>query len=292
MSILQQERSPLEFVPGETRRIPVKFIKGQVEDSPALIKNIAQHLKDFQRNILPIVVKVLGEDDYEAVQNLQILEAARQAEIDFAWCILINDQILPKVQLEMGELMTVDITKGTEQEIFDVLSFLKAKNPALNKIDPSKAAHGIVDHRMLHDITGLSFLTKLSCGLSAAKLPLVAKFLTYPDPPPSPPDPESIDITKATEQEICDVLNILKTKNTALKNIDPSLVAHGIIGYREGQAIASLSFLTKLKCGLTATRLPLVAKFLTYPEPPPSPPKPPTTTKTTKTKTSTTRRRS
>jgi hypothetical protein len=182
MSVLHQDQSPLDLPLGEVLRLPCKLIKGQSSAPPVLIKHIANQLQNLQRNILPIVVRVLDEDSYEAVLNLQILDAARVANLDFVQCIAVNDQMLSGIKLEAGEAISVDISIATQEEILDALIFLKSKNPNLKKMDSQKAAQGILDHRTLREIRSLSFLTTLKCGIGKAKLPQLAEVLKYPEP--------------------------------------------------------------------------------------------------------------
>jgi hypothetical protein len=182
MSDIHQEQSPLDLPLGEVVRLPCKFIEGQSSTSPVLIKHLVKQLQSSQKNILPVIVKSLGQNDYEAVLNLQILEASRAANLDFIYCIVVDEQMLAAVNLEAGKKISVDISIASEEEICDALEFLKSRSPELKKMDPQKAARGIIDHRTLREIQSLSFLTTLGCGIGKAKLPLVVEILKYPKP--------------------------------------------------------------------------------------------------------------
>jgi hypothetical protein len=60
---------------GQILRLPCKFIKGKSDAQPIILKTIAQELSGTGKNILPVVVRLLGEDKYQAILNTQILDA-------------------------------------------------------------------------------------------------------------------------------------------------------------------------------------------------------------------------
>jgi hypothetical protein len=102
MSIIQQDESSLDITLGQVLRLPCKFIQGKSGADKAVLKSISQQLQDTGKNILPVIVKALDEDDYQAVLNTQILDAARLAKLDFIWCIIVNDQMQTQVRLSLG----------------------------------------------------------------------------------------------------------------------------------------------------------------------------------------------
>lgn len=176
MAFLEDD-SPLDIPLGQILRIPCKFIKGKAEVHPLLLKAIAQELKTKGKNVLPVIIKYLDEDKYQALLNAHVLEAARQAKMDFVWCIVVNDELELQVQIELGQVLQVNIATAPVQEIAQVLEYIQSQMLDFKKINPSKIAEAIVDYRKTKPLTNLSFLTKLKCGVGKAKVAPLSKFL-------------------------------------------------------------------------------------------------------------------
>jgi len=162
---------------GQILRIPCKFIEGK-SDAPAIqIMAIAEQLKAASKNIVPVVIRLLGEDEYEAILNEQILDAARKAKLDFVWCIVVDQAMETQALTEAGQLLQVNITTATEQEITDILEYIKSRNPGFKKVDPRTVAQKIIRERQNKKLQSLTFLTRLKCGVGDAKLPALRKHL-------------------------------------------------------------------------------------------------------------------
>ena len=179
MSILQQDDSSLNITFGQVIRLPCKFIQGKPITDKALIKSISNQLSSTGKNILPVIVKALDEDDYQAVINSQILEAAKQAGLDFVWCIIVDDPMLAQVQIESGQLPQpqANVLAASEQEIIDALDYVKAHKKGFEKINTQQVAKAIVEYRKSKKPKSLSFLTNLKCGIGKAKIPALSEFL-------------------------------------------------------------------------------------------------------------------
>ena len=162
---------------GQLLRLPVKFIKGK-SDSPAIVvQAIAPQLQATGKNILPVVVIVLGEDKYQAVLNAQILEAARLAKLNFVWCIAINEAMQAQIKTEAGQSVQVNLVTASERSLCDVLEYAKSRTPALSKVNPPLVARAICDYRKTKQIKTLAVLTTLRCGIGKTKLPLLSQYL-------------------------------------------------------------------------------------------------------------------
>ena len=177
MSLLQQDESPLDIALGRILRIPCKFIQGQSSAPPILIKNISQQLQATGKNILPVIIKQMGEDNFVATQNVHLLEAARQAKLDFIWCIVVNDQMQSQVQIESGQILQVNILTASEPEIIDTLEYIQTHRAGFKTIKPQQVAKAIVEYRKTKTPASLSFLTKLKCGIGKAKVVPLSEFL-------------------------------------------------------------------------------------------------------------------
>jgi len=183
MALFQEEEFSNDIPLGEVLRLPCQFIQGKSNVPAKQIEAIAQQLSKTEKNILPIVVKPLDEDNYQSVFNTQILDGARLAKKDFVWCILVDEPMLAQVQIEAGLVIAqptaaTNILVASEQEIQEALQRIKAQQPSFDKVDSLKTAKAIVEYRKTKKPKNLTFLTTLKCGIGKAKIPLVSDFLT------------------------------------------------------------------------------------------------------------------
>lgn len=177
MAIFDEDDSLLDFELGQTLQIPCKFVRGNSQAHPVLIKNLTAQMKKTGKNLLPVIVKLLEEDSYEAVQNTQILEAARRANLDFVWCIVVDEQMLKQILVELGELIQVPVLEASEEDIAGVLEYIKAQKIGPSIIQSQKAAKAIIARREKGQLQNLKFLTKEKCGIGRVTLAKIAKFL-------------------------------------------------------------------------------------------------------------------
>jgi DNA uptake protein ComE-like DNA-binding protein len=164
---------------GQVLRLPCKFIQGTSSTSPIVIDTIAKELANTGKNVLPVMVKMVKEDKYAAVFNTKILLAAKQAKLDFVYCIVIDEEMNSQLKVETGKTIKVDLNLASESELTAAFENIKHNIAALDKIQPSPIAKSIVKYRDTDRITNLSFLTKLKCGIGKAKLPLLKDRLVY-----------------------------------------------------------------------------------------------------------------
>lgn len=177
MSLQFQDEAILDIALGRVLRIPCKFIQCQSTANSILIKNISKQLKSTGKNILPVIIKALEEDSFVAIINTHILEAARQAQLDFVWCIVVDEQMETQVEVEFGHIIQVNILTSPEQEIVDTLEYIKTYKPEFKSINPKIVAKAIIDYRKTKTPPNLTFLTKLKCGIGKAKVSPLSKFL-------------------------------------------------------------------------------------------------------------------
>ena len=167
---------------GEVLRLPCKFIKGTTTLNSVAVTAIAQELSAKGRNILPIIVKSLKQDKYEAIVNAQILVAAKQAKLDFIYCIIIESNEIAQVQIEIGanaSVVKTNLQQSTEMELVNAFDSVKKSIPEFAKTEPKKIAKAIIKYRNSNQITDLGFLTTLKCGIGKTKLPPLEDRFTY-----------------------------------------------------------------------------------------------------------------
>lgn len=163
---------------GEVLRLPVKFIQGTSSAHPLIVQSIADTLTTKGKNILPVVVRLIDEDEYEATLNIQILDAARKAKLDFVWCIVTDAQSEAQVKTEAGLVLRLSIQEASEEALVGLFEYLQQNKVAFKTLKPQAVAKAIVQYRRSKTITQLKTLTTLKCGIGKAKLPALAEHLT------------------------------------------------------------------------------------------------------------------
>jgi hypothetical protein len=164
---------------GQILRLPCKFIKGETDTSPMIISAITNELKQVGRNIMPIIVRQSAEDRYKTVSNAHILMAARQAKLDFVWCIVIDESMEKQLHVEMGKVVQVNLKTSTEKELASFFEFVRSNEKGFGKIQPGIIAKLIAKYRQEYQLKDLIFLTKLKCGLGKAKLPQLKPYIIF-----------------------------------------------------------------------------------------------------------------
>jgi hypothetical protein len=241
---------------GQILRIPCKFIKGKSEVQPIIIKTIAQELSLTGKNILPVIVLLLGEDRYEAILNTHILDAARQAKLDFVWCIVVDQSMQARVEAETGKVLRINLTSASEQEIVDSLKYIQTQpGSSLKAVDAEIAASRIAaeDRTTWPDF---SPIVKLKCGITKGKKidELATAFYLSPPPPPPPP-PVSISIKQASRDEIQERLEYLATNRIdGFDRIDIEAASDAIFTASKSKW-KSLIPMAKLECGITQSKV-------------------------------------
>ena len=177
MTLLYEYEALVEIELGKILCLPLFQVSGNQEIHPALVKNLAKQIQKKERNYLPVIVKLLGEDNYEAIYNIQILEAARKAEVDFVWCIVVDDEILDQIKVESGEIIRIPVLTASEQDIKEVLEYIKEQKSGVRTMNPEIAARAIVKQRDKTNIKSLNFLTKERCGIGKATLEKIKPYL-------------------------------------------------------------------------------------------------------------------
>ncbi len=177
MTLLYEYETLMETELGKVIRLPLFEVQGNQEVHPALLKNLAKQIKRNEQNFLPVIVKLLGEDSYEAIYNVQILEAARKAEVDFVWCIVVDDEILDQIKVESGEIIRLPVLTASQQDIKEVLEYIQEEKSGVRTMNPEIAARAIVEQREKTNIKSLNFLTKKRCGIGTKTLEKIKPYL-------------------------------------------------------------------------------------------------------------------
>ena len=157
---------------GKYLRLPQKQIKirpGEELENTAVIEAIADKIRENGRNFLPVIVEEVDEDEYEVLMNAHVLEAVRQANQDFVWCILADEKRRKQMEIESMQRFEVNILTASEQAIAGMLDYIKSTNPGWTQVDPKTAAQKIVENRQ-DSWKSFNPIAKLRCRIGRKKL--------------------------------------------------------------------------------------------------------------------------
>ncbi|MEB3161570.1 MAG: hypothetical protein VKL20_08945 [Synechocystis sp.] len=247
---------------GMTLHLPINKIKGNFNVHKALLNNLVSKMKeeDSGKNFLPIIVEKESEksDFYKVILNGQILEAARKANLDFVWCIIIDQPMLEQIKVESGELR-LSVQSATEEMLTEALDYINQTTPRA-KINTKKAAKLIIDKRDQGKLCDFKFLTNGSCGIGDVRLNQVSQCLLIEQPTPKP-IPKQILIQSATEEMLTEALDYIN-QTTQRAKIDTKKAAKLIIEKRDKSKLKDLNFLKQSKCGIGNSTFEKINQYL------------------------------
>ncbi len=237
---------------GKTIHLPISEVKGSSVGNDILIKNLALHMKKTNKNFLPIIVKEIEENQYESCLNTPVLEAARLANLDLIWCIIVDNDMFQQIEIEAGKVIRIPLLSASEDDIIDLIEYVKKDerySRSINKLDSQKAAKAIIKKREENTLYDLNFLTDEKCGFGKKA---VSIFLNYFPIEIKTHEIKTINLLSATENDIINLIESVKKDkkyNRLFSKLDSQKAAKAIIKKREENLLSSLSFLTKEKCG-------------------------------------------
>ena len=164
---------------GKILKIPCKYIQGKSNSHPAVINAIKAKMAQSETNVMPVIVKFLGEDDYMGIANLAILQAARELGFSYVKGMIIDEEMLGQIEVENGSRVSVALREASKEEILDFFDYLKAFTPGFSRIQPEKVSGAILTYRKANSIRSVNFLTKLRCGIGKAKIPILKSLVTF-----------------------------------------------------------------------------------------------------------------
>ena len=165
---------------GKYLRLPLNQIKQQEQidhSDSIIIEVIAEKLKQNKRNVLPIIVEEVDEDEYEVLLNGHVLEAATIAKLDFVWCILADEQRRKQIEIESQQRFEVNILTASEETISGMLKYIK-KNHSGWRIQAEEVAKVIIANRNEKWKERKPFipLTELKCGIGKKKVETLKQY--------------------------------------------------------------------------------------------------------------------
>ncbi len=211
------------------------------------------------RNWIPVIVKEIGDYQYQVISNHFVYAVAQQAELERVWCIVIepSEQNIEQAKILAREATPkVNLTTASRETILAALKFLIAEpGSALKGVDAVVASNRIslADRKAW---SNLSPITTLKCGITKGKkLDALRKIFFLSVPPPPPPAPEIISIKQASRDEIVERLSYLVTyKVGGFEKVDSGAAADAIFTASKGKW-KSLNPIAKLECGIVTAQI-------------------------------------
>ncbi|MBR8835197.1 MAG: Rho termination factor N-terminal domain-containing protein [Stigonema ocellatum SAG 48.90 = DSM 106950] len=176
-------------------------------DAPEfLVKAAAKALiESGDRNWVPVIVKEVGEDEYEVIGNSFVYATANEAGLEKVWCIVTDSSERTEVltQILTSELVPkINLSTATRDEIKAALQYLIEKpNSELTGVKLAIATNRL-DEAQRKYWSDLEPITKLKCGITKGKKldALYTVFYLTPEPTPQVATPvNALTITQLRE---------------------------------------------------------------------------------------------
>ncbi|MGL4503214.1 MAG: hypothetical protein ACRCU2_29400 [Planktothrix sp.] len=249
---------------GKLMHLPLIDIEpGQeITEQEFLVSSAAEAILEANgRNWVPVIVQEIADYQYQAVSNHFVYAAAKKAQIQRVWCIVID----PKPSnIEQAKILTretnplVNLCTASRDTILAALRYLQSESGSpLKTVDIIKVTNRILESDR-ETWADCNELIKLKCGITKGKKLDCLKQVFYckPEPlPPPPPAPETVSIKKANRDEIFERLNYLSiNKIDKFDKIDPDQLADILFTTPKGKW-KSLNPISTLDCGVSKNQI-------------------------------------
>lgn len=247
---------------GQLMHLPLESLQSSEmsSESEFVVTAAAARLQETDgRNWIPVIVKEVGDYQYEVVSNHFIFAVAQHADLEKVWCIIIqpDDEIIDQTQfLAREKTPRINLATASRDMIFAALRHLASspENP-LKGVDLTVAVNRIesADRSTWQDF---SPIPKLKCGITKGKkLDALNSVFFIDAPPPPPAPPEIISIKQASHEEILERLKYLTDYRIGgFDKFEPETIAD-IIFAAPKTKWKSLNPLTKLDCGFETSHI-------------------------------------
>ena len=218
------------------------------------------------RNWIPIIVKEIGDYQYQVVSNHFVYAVAQQAKLERVWCIVISpeSQNIEQAKVLAREVLPkVNLNTASEDTILAALKYLISEpNSALKGVDPIIATKRIAESNR-KTWSNFNPILTLKCGITKGKkLDTLAKVFFFSPLLASPPllPPEIVSIKSASRDEIFTRLSYLsKSQIDGFEAIDIENSSDVIFSASKSKW-KSLNPISKLECGIDTTKIKALKK--------------------------------
>lgn len=250
---------------GQLMHLPLDSIQAEdsVYESEFVVNAAAESILSTDgRNWIPVVVKEVGDYQYQVIANHFIYAVACQASLKRVWCIIIESD--PKL-IEQAKILArevepkINLTTASGDTILSALRYLESQpGSALKGVNVTVAANRI-ETAARSQWLDLAPITKLKCGITKGKkLDALTKVFFLAPPPPPPPAPETVSLKAASEAQILERLEYLS--HYGMGGLDPLDVAEltQMLFTTDKSKWKSLNPITKLDCGIDTAKLKML----------------------------------
>jgi hypothetical protein len=242
---------------GQLIQVPIEQIEfdGECDMPPYQVAALSERLRKPElRNWVPVIVQEPTPRQYQVVSNGHVLSAMKAAGHEYVWVVVVPDDPDTEIQIKLltGKLqLRVNICTADYETMLAALS--SCRQQLSSRFDVTIATERILKTPGRRGWKNLQPLTKLQCGLSAASLKVLGNVF---EAIPEKIEIKPIVINTASKHELLEALECLSTlPNTKLGGVNLEALAHSIVGDPERQYWQDLKPLTKLKNGLTPSKL-------------------------------------
>lgn len=164
---------------------------GEGTDAPLfLVIAAAKKLNECgERNWVPLIVKEIGQDQYQVIGNTFIYAVAEVAGLEKVWCIIAdNSEETEKLtQILSGETIPkINLSTATTEEIKQALQYLIEQPATPLKGVKLATATSRIDAAPRQYWNSLDPVTKLKCGITKGKKLKALETVFYLTPQPMP----------------------------------------------------------------------------------------------------------
>ena len=265
----------------ELLRIPIKYIITENNSGVDVVK--ALELSQFyltdkdNLNSIPITVVPETGGTYRLIKGQEIYHALLNAGKEWVLALNITDNgnSSESWKYELGlERKKINVCTLDATEFQTIFEYLQANVKKLSTINVDKLATLFANDTLRRYWSDLDILIEAKCGITKAKLPLLNAYLLA-SPDLSDLEPlSSIDINRASEDNIVNQIQRLKIEPKAgkLRKIDSVATARMIVADENRIYWASSKHLVKAKVGITTALWPMLEiGFFFKPDPAPEP---------------------
>jgi len=184
---------------------------GEGTDAPEfLITATAKKLNELGgRNWVPVIVKEIGEDQYEVIGNSFIYAVAEEAGLEKVWCIIADskDETVELTKVLSGEVTPkVNLSTATRDDIKAALQYLIEKPGTELKSLKLLIATDRIDEAPRQYWKTLEPITKLKCGITSGKKLNALKEVFYLTPQSMPEAiKDTTTLNSLTAKELRDI---------------------------------------------------------------------------------------
>lgn len=180
-------------------------------DAPEfLITATAKKLHELGgRNWIPVIVKEIGEDQYEVIGNSFIYAVAEEAGLEKVWCIIAesSNEAVELTKVLSGEIKPkINLSTATRDEIKAALQYLIEKPGTELKSVKLLVATDRIDEAPRQYWKTLDPITNLKCGITKGKKLNALKEVFYLTPEAMPEViPDATNLKTLTAKELKDM---------------------------------------------------------------------------------------